>query len=234
MTAFSLWISAKHVTVAQASLLLVNIIPERIKADDISLNLENILASKNRLISAILNKDLNAQYIENSSNDVLNFLESYENNITHYTAKIFGDYEFKNIHKLDPNKIQMKIDDVIAWVEKEDLNDNFFVKIKEELAIKRTIQSKRKNIFSKKLYAANKAYSHFTNLVTENPNYVFKESPKKTIINWLEDNSERLGLTREVNGKIIPNELGIEEIAKVVNWDVKGGAKKQLKPTKNK
>lgn len=48
-------------------------------------------------------------------------------------------------------------------------------------------------------------------------------SVKKTLTNWLRTHANRLELTKS-DGRI--NELAIDEIAKVANWDTKGGAPK--------
>jgi hypothetical protein len=46
---------------------------------------------------------------------------------------------------------------------------------------------------------------------------------KKVLLKWLRKNADRFGLTKEDGS---PNEQGIEEIAKIANWDSKGGAPK--------
>ncbi|BEU50792.1 hypothetical protein MAFF211520_10840 [Ralstonia pseudosolanacearum] len=48
-------------------------------------------------------------------------------------------------------------------------------------------------------------------------------SPKQAIAKWLREHAEEFGLS-DANGK--PNETGIEEVAKVANWQPTGGAPK--------
>ncbi|MHA6844257.1 hypothetical protein [Ralstonia syzygii] len=48
-------------------------------------------------------------------------------------------------------------------------------------------------------------------------------SPKQAIAKWLREHAEEFGLS-DANGK--PNETGIEEVAKVANWQPSGGAPK--------
>ncbi len=48
-------------------------------------------------------------------------------------------------------------------------------------------------------------------------------SPKQAIAKWLREHAEAFGLS-DANGK--PNETGIEEVAKVANWQPSGGAPK--------
>jgi hypothetical protein len=49
------------------------------------------------------------------------------------------------------------------------------------------------------------------------------KSVKQSLIVWLRQNANRFGLTKEDGN---PNEQGIEEVAKIANWDTKGGAPK--------
>jgi len=49
------------------------------------------------------------------------------------------------------------------------------------------------------------------------------KSPKQALTKWLREHAAEFGLTGE-DGK--PNETGIEEVAKVANWQLTGGAPK--------
>lgn len=71
--------------------------------------------------------------------------------------------------------------------------------------------------FSKKLYAANRAWF----AVTQEPARLIGKSPKQALEKWLLENAEELGLLNR-NGQ--PNQTGIEEICKVANWKPEGGA----------
>ena len=57
-----------------------------------------------------------------------------------------------------------------------------------------------------------------------------RKSPKQALIKWLREHAVQFDLTSD-EGK--PNETGIEEVAKVANWQLSGGAPKTLsdKPT---
>ena len=46
---------------------------------------------------------------------------------------------------------------------------------------------------------------------------------KQALVIWLRQNGNKFGLTKEDGN---PNEQGIEEVAKIANWDAKGGAPK--------
>ncbi len=74
--------------------------------------------------------------------------------------------------------------------------------------------------FSPKLAAAVQAWTS----VSANPDLRRGKTVKQALVAWLNENaSQFVGLTRN-NGK--PNELGIREIAKIANWETKGGAPK--------
>ena len=49
------------------------------------------------------------------------------------------------------------------------------------------------------------------------------KTPKQALVKWLREHAARFGLT---NDDGIPNETGIEEVAKVANWQPGGGAAK--------
>ena len=58
---------------------------------------------------------------------------------------------------------------------------------------------------------------------TENESSIIGKSPKQALVKWLREHAAEFGLTDE-DGK--PNETGIEEAAKVANWQPTGGAPK--------
>jgi hypothetical protein len=49
------------------------------------------------------------------------------------------------------------------------------------------------------------------------------KSVKQALIVWLRQHANEFGLTKEDGN---PNEQGIEDVAKIANWDTKGGAPK--------
>ena len=50
-----------------------------------------------------------------------------------------------------------------------------------------------------------------------------RKTVKQALVIWLRHHANKFALTKE-DGK--PNEQGIEEVAKIANWDAKGGAPK--------
>ena len=59
--------------------------------------------------------------------------------------------------------------------------------------------------------------------ITSDPESTAGSSVKKAMQKWLRKHAGQFGLTKEDGN---PNEQGIEEIAKIANWDTKGGAPK--------
>jgi hypothetical protein len=47
------------------------------------------------------------------------------------------------------------------------------------------------------------------------------KTPKQALTKWLRENASRYGLSGDDGA---PNETGIEEVAKVANWQPSGGA----------
>ncbi len=73
--------------------------------------------------------------------------------------------------------------------------------------------------FAPKLSAAVHAWKHITN----NPELLNGKTPKQALEKWLRENASTYGLTKD-DGK--PNETGIQEICKIANWKLEGGAAK--------
>lgn len=59
--------------------------------------------------------------------------------------------------------------------------------------------------------------------VTADPALMRACTAKQAMVKWLRLNGDRYGLTKDDGN---PNEQGIEEVAKIANWDAKGGAPK--------
>lgn len=71
--------------------------------------------------------------------------------------------------------------------------------------------------YAQKLDAAVAAWQ----AVTSEPDRLRGKSPKQALEGWLTENAKEYGL---LNRDGTPNRTGIEEIAKVANWNQKGGA----------
>lgn len=73
--------------------------------------------------------------------------------------------------------------------------------------------------YSPKLAAAIKAWT----AVSGDAELRRGKSVKQAVIIWLRQHANEFGLTKEDGN---PNEQGIEEVAKIANWDIRGGAPK--------
>jgi hypothetical protein len=73
--------------------------------------------------------------------------------------------------------------------------------------------------YSAKLAAAIQAW----NAISANPELRRGRSVKQALAIWLRQHANEFGLTKEDG---YPNEQGIEDVAKIANWDTKGGAPK--------
>jgi hypothetical protein len=73
--------------------------------------------------------------------------------------------------------------------------------------------------YSSKLAAAIRAW----NAISADPERRRGKSTKQALETWLLENAGKFGLTKEDGN---PNKQGIEEVAKIANWDTKGGAPK--------
>jgi hypothetical protein len=73
--------------------------------------------------------------------------------------------------------------------------------------------------YSSKLAAAIQSWQ----AVSEDRNLRQGKSVKQALAIWLRQHANEFGLTKDDGN---PNEQGIEEIAKIANWDTKGGAPK--------
>jgi hypothetical protein len=56
---------------------------------------------------------------------------------------------------------------------------------------------------------------------TSDPGSTSGTSVKQAMLRWLRKHADQFGLTKDDGN---PNEQGIEEVAKIANWDTKGGA----------
>jgi len=72
-------------------------------------------------------------------------------------------------------------------------------------------------------YAPKLAAAVYAWLATDGESATSRKSPKQALTKWLREHASEFGLTDE-EGK--PNETGIEEAAKVANWQRSGGAPK--------
>ena len=106
-------------------------------------------------------------------------------------------------------------DDLIAWLRSRGIQTGFFFPNQENIANYLNPDHPR---YAPKLAAAVNAW-----LALDDAALLKGKSPKQALSKWLRENAADYKLSDD-EGK--PNETGIEECAKVANWQDKGGAPK--------
>lgn len=111
----------------------------------------------------------------------------------------------------------IKVKDIRGWLSKRGISTGFFF---PHIVSNRPdyLDTQHAN-YSPKLAAAIEAWL----AITETPELTKAKSVKQTIMIWLRSKAGRFGLIKDDGN---PNESGIEEVAKVANWETKGGAPK--------
>ncbi len=109
------------------------------------------------------------------------------------------------------------VEDLRDWLRKRGLKVGFFFP-QEESDKPDYLDNKHPN-YSPKLAAAIEVWQ----AITKQPELVKAKSVKQSILIWLRTHAGTLGLIKDDGN---PNESGIEEVAKVANWETKGGAPK--------
>jgi hypothetical protein len=107
------------------------------------------------------------------------------------------------------------VEDLRTWLKSRGVTTGFFFPMDEEGP---DYLSSSHDHFSPKLAAAIKAWL----AITSDPRLRRGKTVKQAIV-WLRQHANEFGLTKEDGN---PNEQGIEEVAKIANWDTKGGAPK--------
>lgn len=109
----------------------------------------------------------------------------------------------------------VQVDSLRAWLKKRGLNTGFFFPDIEDTPDYLDENHER---YAPKLAAAINAW-----LALEDKELLSGKTAKQALIKWLRENATDFRLS-DSDGK--PNETGIEECAKVANWQEKGGAPK--------
>src|SRR5215472_1807148 len=108
------------------------------------------------------------------------------------------------------------VEDLQTWLKSRGVTTGFFFPMEEEGP---DYLSSSHDHFSPKLAAAIKAWL----AITSDPELRRGKTVKQAIIVWLRQHANEFGLTKEDGN---PNEQGIEDVAKIANWDTRGGAPK--------
>lgn len=118
--------------------------------------------------------------------------------------------------KPDWNHTTCLVDDLKVWLKSRGIKTGFFFPQAENTP---DFLDKTNHNYAPKLAAAINAWE----AVSATPDLIRGKTVKQALLKWLRENANRFGLTKDDGS---PNEQGIEEIAKISNWDSKGGAPK--------
>lgn len=126
-----------------------------------------------------------------------------------------------NGNRMDPvegtintDESTVNVESLVAWLRSFGIKDGFFLP-RHAIESGPAYLDKNHPRYAPKLAAAVNAW-----LATENKG---GQTAKKAIDKWLRMNASQYGLIKEDGN---PNESAIEELSKVANWELKGGAPK--------
>jgi hypothetical protein len=108
------------------------------------------------------------------------------------------------------------VEDLRTWLRSQGVETGFF--FSQPNAGPDYLSNEHPN-YSAKLAAAIQAWR----AISADPELRRGRSVKQALIIWLRQHANEFGLTKEDGN---PNEQGIEDVAKIANWDTKGGAPK--------
>jgi hypothetical protein len=117
---------------------------------------------------------------------------------------------------IDWNRTTLSVEDLRAWLRSRGFKTGFFFPAPE--GDPDYLSDFHPN-YSPKLAAAIEAWK----AVSVNEELRRGKSVKGALAVWLRQHANEFGLTKEDGS---PNEQGIEDVAKIANWDIKGGAPK--------
>lgn len=137
----------------------------------------------------------------------------------HYTHVRYVDGESEGywdaVDQISLSGTTVKVADLRNWLASRGFKTGFF--FPDGVDVPDFLDHNHKS-YSPKLAAAIEAW-----LAVNAAPEMIKGTVKQALQIWLRKNADRFGLTKEDGS---PNEQGIEEVAKVANWDTKGGAPK--------
>ncbi|WP_109485778.1 hypothetical protein [Occallatibacter savannae] len=203
---FEIWGLAEALTVAQAALLIIGVDPDGVQysiqhANHRPAGLEPVMTA---LAVAINTGKLRATDNGSGRRD-----ENHK-----WQLPVVGDFDW-------PHRVTVLVSDIKEWLRQRDYRSTFF--LPDQTSVDHSSIPPYMNPHHEhrapKLVAAIRAWE----AVTNKPGLLKHKSAKAAITKWLKEHASEFALVK-ADGS--PNELGIEEVAKVANWSPKGGAPK--------
>lgn len=200
MEALDYWRLCDELTVLQAALLVAGVDPAKNEFVEKSLASDRPLgfdAAKHAITNA-----LRRGAIEGTA---AQFVE-YDN---------FGQPSGLFPNTIDPEASRVEVESLKAWLRSRGLKSGFFFPGNDD---RPDYLDRSHPRFPPKLAAAVYAW-----MAVQAAAEASGRSPKQTLVKWLRENAAAVGLTDEEG---VVNETGVEEVAKVANWQLTGGAPK--------
>lgn len=232
MDEFALWRLCEELSAIQATLLIVDFDPSyksyEIESMQSSKKPKGYDAVKTALLYAITSGTLKANIIRKSISSDENYIYLENQRLTKLveTFKIelfLSNSDVEEIEQnlqlnteIDLDATTIKVDDLRKWLAGRGYKIGFF--FPDQTNSPNYLNPTHTN-YAPKMAAAIGAWK----AVNEEPGLISGKTPKQAMLVWLRKHADKFGLTKDDGS---PNEQGIEEIAKIANWDLKGGAPK--------
>ena len=214
MESLDYWRLCHEVSIMEAALLIVGEDPVdwigRVESLDIKERPTGYDASKAAIISAIMDNALEARVTHTARTG--KFGKQAEDEIMEF-SQFDGLVFVKQFPDIELSKV--KVASLRSWLTSKGVKTGFF--FPNERTANPDYLSPSNPYYAPKLAAAVDAWVH----VTSNPVLLKGKKPKQALEKWLREHAAKYGLTKEGGS---PNEQGIEDAAKVANWNPKGGA----------
>jgi hypothetical protein len=217
MESMDYWRLCDELSVIQAALLIADTDPSTDHAYVEGWNVENrpagYEAAKTAIVNAISGKRLPA-----SIRYSIRYPDHHKDEPN--SDETISQDEHGNVlyAKRQPDLIltTVRVEDLRAWLSSRGLKTGFF--FPDSVSKPNYLDATHPN-YAPKLAAAIEAWV----AITSTPELTKAKSVKQALLIWLRSQAGRFGLIKDDGN---PNESGIEEVAKVANWETKGGAPK--------
>lgn len=219
MEKMNYWRLSDEFSVVQAVLLIVDLFPDEfpyVMTWEEHKRPENFSATFSALSHAILGERLPATLRYKA--EMLPVFTEEELNHYSLNGMNLTDSSMTYSKDVDWDQSTIKIDDLKKWLFSRGVTTGFFFPEAGGNNCSHYLDTGNKN-YAPKLGAAIGAWQ----AVNANPELTKGKTVKQALLKWLRENADQFGLTKDDGN---PNEQGIEEIAKISNWDTKGGAPK--------
>ena len=200
MEALDYWRLCDELTIHQAALLIAGVDPASYVDIEKTASYDRPTgfdAAKHAIINALRREDIKGEAIP---------CEDYGTS---------GNPQGPLSESIDPAVSRVDVEALRAWLRRRGLRSGFFF---PEGSDAPDYLDKSHPRYAPKLAAAVQAWQ-----ATGSDAAISGRSPKKALEKWLREHAAELGMSDE-DGKF--NETGIEEVAKVANWQPGGGAPK--------